>query len=347
MDSMAAQAGMGPATGPLTVIRKVRRRRLADLPTDRTLVMGILNVTHNSFSDGGDYLDTETAIEQGLRLHYSGADLIDVGGESTRPGAEPIDPLTEQNRVLPVIEALLKAGAVVSVDTMHTATAEAALKLGDVIVNDVSGLNHEPDMPELIARTGAPYVLMHNRGDAQTMDSLAVYEDVVEEVIQELTRLKDTFLAAGVKPEQLILDPGLGFAKTADHNWEMITDGAAVRFRNVNSGKVLGVENMSTADNARGLARGLIYTRDGKLAPPGAAPGSVEEMRHLPFIAKNADAQVGRIVDAPASHAQAVSGRGSSPVSTRRTSRRQRSPTPRRQCLPSRPQSARWAWNPV
>ena len=100
MDSMAAQAGMGPATGPLTVIRKVRRRRLVDLPTDRTLVMGILNVTHNSFSDGGDYLDTETAIEQGLRLHYSGADLIDVGGESTRPGAEAIDPLLEQNRVL-------------------------------------------------------------------------------------------------------------------------------------------------------------------------------------------------------------------------------------------------------
>lgn len=222
MDSMAAQAGMGPATGPLTVIRKVRRRTLADLPTDRTLVMGILNVTHNSFSDGGDYLDTETAVDQGLRLHYSGADLIDVGGESTRPGADPIDPLIEQNRVLPVVEALLKAGAVVSVDTLHTATAEAALKLGEVIINDVSGLSHEPDMPELIARTGATYVLMHNRGDAQTMDSLAVYDDVVEEVIQELTRLKDTFLAAGVKPEQLILDPGLGFAKSGDQNWELL-----------------------------------------------------------------------------------------------------------------------------
>lgn len=219
---MAAQAGTGPATGPLTVIRKVRRRTLADLPTDRTLVMGILNVTHNSFSDGGDYLDTETAIEQGLRLHYSGADIIDVGGESTRPGAEAIDTLTEQNRVLPVIEALLKAGAVVSVDTMHTATAEAALKLGDVIVNDVSGLNHEPDMPELIARTGAPYVLMHNRGDAQTMDSLAEYEDVVEEVVGELSGLVDRFLAAGVRREQLILDPGLGFAKAGDQNWELL-----------------------------------------------------------------------------------------------------------------------------
>lgn len=222
MDSMAAQAGTGPATGPLTVIRKTRRRTLADLPTDRTLVMGILNVTHNSFSDGGDYLDTEAAIDQGLRLHYSGADLIDVGGESTRPGAEAIDPLTEQNRVLPVVKALLAAGAVVSVDTMHTVTAEAALKLGDVIINDVSGMNHEPDMPELIARTGAPYVLTHNRGDARTMDSLAQYDDVVEEVIQELTTLKDTFLAAGVRPGQLILDPGLGFAKSGEQNWELL-----------------------------------------------------------------------------------------------------------------------------
>lgn len=222
MDSMAAQAGTGPATGPLSVVRKVRRRTLADLPTDRTLVMGILNVTHNSFSDGGDYLDTEAAIDQGLRLHYSGADLIDVGGESTRPGAEPVDTVTEQNRVLPVIEALLAAGAVVSVDTMHTATAEAALKLGNVIINDVSGPGHEPDMPELIARTGAPYVLMHNRGTSQTMDSLAVYEDVVEDVVRELSALRDTFLAAGVKPEQLILDPGLGFAKTGEQNWELL-----------------------------------------------------------------------------------------------------------------------------
>ncbi|MGM7666897.1 dihydropteroate synthase [Microbacterium sp. A93] len=222
MDSMAASTGTGPNTGPMTVIRKIRRRTLADLPTDRTLVMGVLNVTDNSFSDGGAYLDTESAIEQGLRLLYSGADIIDVGGESTRPGVEAIDAVTEQNRVLPVIEALLKAGAVVSVDTMHVATAEAALKLGEVIINDVSGLNHERQMPELIARTGATYILMHNRGNAQTMDSLTDYEDVVEDVVRELTELKDAFLAAGVQPEQLILDPGLGFSKAGAQNWELL-----------------------------------------------------------------------------------------------------------------------------
>jgi dihydropteroate synthase len=222
VDSMAAQTGTGPATGPLTVVRKVRRRTILDLPTDRTLVMGVLNVTHNSFSDGGEYLDANAAIEQGMRLLYAGADIIDVGGESTRPGAEAIAPVTEQNRILPVVEALVKAGAVVSVDTMHTATAEAALKVGDVIINDVSGLNYEPGMPELIARTGAPYILMHNRGDAKTMDSLTDYDDIVEDVVRELTELKDTFLAAGVKPEQIILDPGLGFAKAGAQNWELL-----------------------------------------------------------------------------------------------------------------------------
>ncbi|GAA4767314.1 dihydropteroate synthase [Citricoccus nitrophenolicus] len=222
MDSMAASTGTGPNTGPMTVIRKIRRRTLADLPTDRTLVMGVLNVTDDSFSDGGAYLDVDAAIEQGLRLLYSGADIIDVGGESTRPGAQAIDAVTEQNRILPVIEALVKAGAVVSVDTMHVATAEAALKLGEVIINDVSGLNHEPEMPELIARTGAPCIIMHNRGDAQTMDSLAEYEDVVEDVVRELTELKEAFLAAGVKPEQLILDPGLGFAKAGAQNWRLL-----------------------------------------------------------------------------------------------------------------------------
>lgn len=222
MDSMAASTGTGPNTGPLRVIRKIRRRTLADLPTDRTLVMGVLNVTDNSFSDGGAYLDTEAAIDQGLRLLYSGVDIIDVGGESTRPGAKAIDTMTEQNRILPVIDSLLKAGAVVSVDTMHVETAEAALKLGEVIINDVSGLSHEPGMPELIARTGATYILMHNRGNSQTMDSLTDYEDVVEDVVRELTQLKDTFLAAGAQPKQLILDPGLGFSKAGAQNWELL-----------------------------------------------------------------------------------------------------------------------------
>lgn len=222
MDSMAAGPGTGPATGAMTVVRKVARRTLSDLPADRTLVMGILNVTEDSFSDGGRYLDQDAAIQHGLTLHYAGADIIDVGGESTRPGSDPIDSATEQARVLPVVQALIRAGAVVSLDTRHTDTAEAALRIGEVIINDVSGLQHEEAMPELIARTGAHYILMHNRGDSRTMDSLADYEDVLEDVVRELAEVRDRFLAAGVKPEQIILDPGLGFAKAGEQNWDLL-----------------------------------------------------------------------------------------------------------------------------
>jgi len=220
--SLGAIPGTGPATSPLTVIRKIKRKGFEDLPTDRTLVMGILNITEDSFSDGGRYLDSGTAIDQGLKLLYAGADIIDVGGESTRPGAASVDPQLEQERIIPVIEALVKGGAVVSVDTMHVDTARAAIEAGAHIINDVSGLTYEPGMPELIAETGVPYVLMHRRGTAQTMVAEANYEDVVEEVLQELRQLRDEFVAKGVKPEQLILDPGLGFAKDAEHNWKLL-----------------------------------------------------------------------------------------------------------------------------
>ncbi len=193
-----------------------------DRTPDRTLVVGILNVTPDSFSDGGAHATVETAIAHGRRLLAEGADVIDVGGESTRPGARPVAVEEEQARILPVVEALLAEGAVVSVDTMHTATARAALEVGPVIVNDVSGLVHEPDMPALIAQTGAPYVVMHNRGNPQTMDTLADYRDTVEDVVRELQEVVDRFLAAGAAPEQLILDPGLGFAKAGEQNWELL-----------------------------------------------------------------------------------------------------------------------------
>ncbi|MDO5744550.1 MAG: dihydropteroate synthase, partial [Micrococcaceae bacterium] len=154
--SLGAIPGTGPATSPLPVIKKSTARTLADLPDDRTLVMGILNITEDSFSDGGKYASCDEAISHGLRMYYGGADIIDVGGESTRPGAEPVDPSEEQARVLPVITALAKAGAIISVDTMHTSTAKAALAAGAHLINDVSGLTHEPDMPALIAETGVP-----------------------------------------------------------------------------------------------------------------------------------------------------------------------------------------------
>lgn len=220
--SLGAIPGTGPATSPLSVIRKIKPKTFADLPDDRTLVMGILNVTEDSFSDGGKFLDSGAAIEQGLKMLYAGADIIDVGGESTRPGAEDIDPEVEQARIIPVIESLVKAGAVISVDTMHVDTARAAIAAGAHIINDVSGLTHEPGMPQLIAETGVPYVLMHRRGTAATMVTEANYQDVVAEVVAELRELRDKFVAAGVAPEQIILDPGLGFAKDAEHNWALL-----------------------------------------------------------------------------------------------------------------------------
>ncbi|ALG27625.1 MULTISPECIES: dihydropteroate synthase [Glutamicibacter] len=220
--SLGAIPGTGPNTSPLPVIRKSKVKTLADLPTGRTLVMGILNVTEDSFSDGGAYLSADAAIDRGLKLLYSGADIIDVGGESTRPGAKEIDPALEQSRIIPVIETLVKAGAIVSVDTMHVDTARAAINAGAHIINDVSGLTYEAGMPELIAQTGVPYVLMHRRGTAQSMVAEANYENVVAEVIGELRTLRDEFVAKGVAPEQIIIDPGLGFAKDAEHNWALL-----------------------------------------------------------------------------------------------------------------------------
>ena len=175
--------------------------------------MGILNVTPDSFSDGGKHPTPDTAIAAGLRMFYAGADIIDVGGESTRPGAEEVGPDEEQRRVLPVIEALVKAGALVSIDTTHAATAAAGLAAGAAVINDVSGLSMEPEMAELVARTKVPYILTHRRGDAGTMDTLTDYRDVAEDVAAELAGVRDKLYAAGVTPQQIIVDPGLGFAK--------------------------------------------------------------------------------------------------------------------------------------
>lgn len=223
MDSLAAAPGTGPATSPLPVLRKPRpAASFKDLPTDRTLVMGILNVTPDSFSDGGRHATADTAVAAGLRMYYAGADIIDVGGESTRPGAAEVSVEEEKRRVLPVIEALVKAGALVSIDTTHAATAEAALAAGATIINDVSGLTIEPEMVELVARSKAPYILTHRRGDASTMDSLTDYGNVAREVAAELAGVRDKLYAAGASPEQIILDPGLGFAKNEAQNWELL-----------------------------------------------------------------------------------------------------------------------------
>lgn len=194
----------------------------------RTLVMGILNITPDSFSDGGEFVAAEAAVTHGHQLLAQGADLIDVGGESTRPGAVRVDTAGELARVVPVIRELAAAGAFVSVDTMRADVARAAVEAGAVIVNDVSGGLGDPDMLAVVADLGVGYVAMHWRGQSDVMQSLAVYHDVVAEVCAELAARRDAALAAGIAADNLVLDPGLGFAKTADQNWTLLAQLDAV-----------------------------------------------------------------------------------------------------------------------
>ena len=188
----------------------------------RCQVMGVINVTPDSFSDGGAFEDADSAIKHGLQLLAAGADMLDVGGESTRPGAQRVSAEEEQRRVLPVIRALADAGAVVSVDTMRRVTAEAALSAGARLVNDVSGGLADPDLPKLVADAGVPYVVMHWRGHSDAMQERARYSDVVAEVRAELSARIDAVVAGGVALEQIVVDPGLGFAKNAEHNWQLL-----------------------------------------------------------------------------------------------------------------------------
>ena len=192
--------------------------------------MGVLNVTPDSFSDGGRWADPEAAVARARELIVQGADIIDIGGESTRPGAQRIDVDTEISRVLPVVRALLADGtdgsagsAIVSVDTIHAATAEAAIDAGAHIINDVSGGLADPAMPALIARAGVVYVCQHWRGDPETMDRLTDYPGgVVAGVEAELRERLAELDAAGVDRSQVVLDPGLGFAKTHEQSWELL-----------------------------------------------------------------------------------------------------------------------------
>ena len=187
------------------------------------VVMGVLNVTSDSFSDGGRFFDRDTAIAHGLALHRLGADIVDVGGESTRPGASRIAPETEAARVVPVIAALALSGVPISVDTMRARVAEAAVEAGAQVVNDVSGGRADPDMARVVADAEVPWILMHWRSAADHVHTAPThYDDVVAEVTTELMERVDAALAAGVDPGQLVLDPGLGFAKTAAHNWALL-----------------------------------------------------------------------------------------------------------------------------
>ena len=274
--------------------------------------MGILNVTKDSFSDGGRYLEIDDAVRHGLALMAAGADIIDVGGESTRPGADFVALEEEQTRIVPVVAALVKAGAIVSVDTMHTATARAALDAGAHIINDVSGLTHEPDMPALIAERKVPYVLMHRRGDQKTMTTKAQYTDVVAEVLAELTELRDRFVAAGVPHELIIIDPGLGFAKNPEHNWELLR--ATDRVRGLGHPVLIGA--------SRKRFVGSLLAQAGTPAPPVERDGATSAITALSAaagawcvrvhnVAGSVDAiKVVRAWANPASQAARPAGRG-------------------------------------
>ena len=196
---------------------------LPGLPkADRCLVMGVVNVTPDSFSDGGQWYGPEAAIAHGLELAARGADLVDVGGESTRPGAQRVSAAEELRRVGPVVTELVKAGVPTSIDTMRAEVAEFALAAGVQLVNDVSGGLADPDMPRLVAAAGVCYVIVHWRGHSQDMYSRAVYTDVVSEVRDELARRVDAVVSAGVDPGCIVIDPGLGFGKRGEHNWPLL-----------------------------------------------------------------------------------------------------------------------------
>jgi dihydropteroate synthase len=234
---------------------------IAGLPAPgRCLVMGVVNVTPDSFSDGGAWFDTGAAIRHGLDLVTEGADIVDVGGESTRPGAQRVSPQEELRRVIPVIEALAAEGVPVSVDTMRAEVAALAVAAGARLVNDVSGGLADPAMPRLVAKAAVPYVVMHWRGHSHDMDTRAVYQDVVREVTDELRARIRAMVEEGVDPSLLIVDPGLGFAKRPadNHNWTLLAHLAELR--------ELGHPVMVAASRKRFLGR-LLAAPDGTPRP--------------------------------------------------------------------------------
>lgn len=195
------------------------------LPTDtaqRCQVMGIINVTPDSFSDGGRFHDVDAAVRRGIELMGEGADLLDVGGESTRPGAQRVSEAEELARVIPVVEALARGGFPVSVDTMRASVAQQAVAAGAVIVNDVSGGLADPEMLPFLAEADVTCVLMHWRAHSTRMDDFCFYDSVVDDVCDELRGRVESALAAGVRAERIVLDPGLGFAKNATQSWELL-----------------------------------------------------------------------------------------------------------------------------
>jgi dihydropteroate synthase len=245
--------------GALVLIRHPAPLAPSLTALDRTLVMGVVNVTPDSFSDGGRWFEPIAAVEHGLALLADGADLLDVGGESTRPGARRVDVDEERRRVVPVVRRLVAEGAVVSIDTTRASVARDAVDAGATIVNDVSGGLADRAMYGLVAEAGVVYVAMHWRGHADVMDALARYDDVVADVRDELAERLSAAEQAGVRPEQVVLDPGLGFAKPGSDNWPLLA--------HLDDLRSLGRPVLVGASRKRFLGH-LLAGPDGEPAPP-------------------------------------------------------------------------------
>lgn len=237
--------------------------------------MGVVNVTPDSFSDGGAWFDRDKAIAHGLELMAQGADLIDVGGESTRPGAQRVSPAEELRRVIPVIRALTAERVPVSVDTMRAETAAAAIEVGARLINDVSGGLADAEMAPLVAKTGVPYVVMHWRGHSHDMNTRAIYADPVREVIQELSTRIEAVQEAGVDRSRLVVDPGLGFAKRAEHDVALLA--------HMEQLIELGFPVLIGASRKRFLSRILA----GTVSDPGASPKITGDVTSRPFMAND------------------------------------------------------------
>jgi dihydropteroate synthase len=217
--------------------------RWAGFHLQRPLVMGIINATPDSFSDGGQAFHPGDAIAKGLHMARSGADIIDIGGESTRPGAPAVAPAEEQTRILPVIRSLAAEGIAISVDSRNADTMGAALAAGASIINDISGLTYDPKAAPLVAHTGCPVILMHMRGTPATMNDHAAYINVVEDVHRELSNLATKAISAGIQPDRIVLDPGIGFAKLAPHSITLLQH--LHRFRSLGYPLLVGVSRKS------------------------------------------------------------------------------------------------------
>ncbi|NBB84590.1 MAG: dihydropteroate synthase, partial [Alphaproteobacteria bacterium] len=219
------------------------RPPFAGLTLDRPRIMAVINVTPDSFSDGGDFQDAGAAIAHGRAMLEAGADILDIGGESTRPGADPVPPDEEIRRVEPVIRTLAAEGATVSIDTRHAAVMAAALDAGAAIVNDVTALTGDPDSRPLIAARRPPTVLMHMQGEPQTMQAAPAYADVVLDVFDHLEAQLTAARAAGLPPDRIVVDPGIGFGKAVDHNLALLREAAL--FQGLGCGVLIGVSRKS------------------------------------------------------------------------------------------------------